>query len=71
MIIGVYTLAEQLLGMCNICIHTIVFKLCSGNQERKKERKKERRRTESKFSHVVFLNLIRVSEIYTVDLAIE
>ena len=51
--------------MCDICMHTIVFKLSLSEKERKKKMNKIR------FLLMVFSTLIKVSETYTVDLAIE
>ena len=51
--------------VCDICMHTIVFELSLSEKERKKKMNK------IKFLLVVFSPLIKVSETYTVDLAIE
>ena len=60
--------AEQSFGMCNICIHTIVFELRLDNKERKKERKKMNK---TKIFTGGFSNLLRVSGSFTVDLVTE
>ena len=64
--------AEQSFGMFTIHIHAIVFELIFW-RKKKEERKKEeeRRRTKSKFSCVIFLNAIKVSRTFIVELAIE
>ena len=74
---GRCSVAEQSFGMCNICIHRIVFELCVTEEEEqeqeqeKEQEQEERRRTKLTFSRLVFSALLKVSGTYRVDLAIE
>ena len=61
---GRLPVAEQSFGIYNVCVHTIIFELNLSERERKNVNKIET-------LHMIFLNLLKVSGTYTVDLAIE